>query len=59
LRASEAVLLRPSDVDTIIKWTVAWCLKGGQTRRADELIDDLATGVRAAISYFADRAGHR
>jgi hypothetical protein len=59
LRPSEAVLLRPSDVDTIIKWTVAWGLEGGRGNRAQELVDDLAAGVKAAILYFADRAGHR
>jgi hypothetical protein len=60
LRASEAVLLRPSDVDTVIKLTMTWCLREGRASdRASVLIDDLASGVKAAIEYFAERAGHR
>jgi len=59
LRASEALLLRPSDVDTIIRWTVEWCMgKGLGSDRATELVDDLANGVRVVILYFAERAGH-
>ena len=59
LRASEAILLRPSDVDTIIKWTMVWCMgKGLGSDHASELVDDLANGVKVVILYFADRAGH-
>jgi hypothetical protein len=36
-----------------------WCLDVGPRRRADELIDDLANGVRVVITYFADHVGHR
>jgi hypothetical protein len=60
LRASEAILLRPSDVDTVIKWTMVWCMgKGLGSDQASELVEDLANGVKVVISYFADRAGHR
>jgi hypothetical protein len=60
LRASEAVLLRPSDADTIIKWCMMWCLnERPDIGRADEVIDDLAVGVKTAIGYLASQAGHR
>jgi hypothetical protein len=53
LSISEAIRLRPSDVDSIIKWTMVWCLeKGRDTKRTGELIDDLADGMRVTISYL-------
>jgi hypothetical protein len=39
---------------------MTWCLREGRASdRASVLIDDLASGVKAAIVYFAERAGHR
>jgi hypothetical protein len=58
LPVSEAILLRPSDVDTIIKWTVLYCMQhGSKSKHVNELIDDLADGMRATISYLIQRAG--
>ena len=58
LSVSEAILLRPSDVDTIIKWTIVYCMENGsKSKRVNDLIDDLADGMRATISYLIQRAG--
>jgi hypothetical protein len=58
LTVGDAMALRPSDIDTIVTWTVAWS-KGNTTHRADELIDELATGVRVLVHYLMSRAGMR
>jgi hypothetical protein len=58
LSVSEAIRLRPSDVDTIIKWTMVYCLeRGSKDKRVNELIDDLANGMKVTISYLIQRAG--
>jgi hypothetical protein len=60
LQVSEAVRLRPSDVDTIIKWTVLYCLrKGPNNKQVNELIDDLADGMKMTFSYLIQQAGLR
>ena len=59
LTASEAVFLRPGDVDTIIRWTMMWCL--GEDRAPDhsyEIINDLANSVKAVFMYLANPADH-
>jgi hypothetical protein len=54
LSVTEAMALRPSDIDTIIKWTVMWCMDAGaSTKRATELIDDMADGARNLVVYLA------
>src|SRR5688572_10676602 len=54
LSVTEAMALRPSDIDTIIKWTVTWCMNAGsRSQRATELIDDLADGARNLVVYLA------
>jgi hypothetical protein len=60
LSVSEAVRLRPSDVDSIIKWTMLYCLRhSSESKHVNELIDDLADGMRVTISYLIQRAGLR
>jgi hypothetical protein len=51
LTVGEAMALRPSDIDTIIKWTVVWS-RTDRTQRADDLIDEMATGVRGLVHYL-------
>jgi hypothetical protein len=54
LSVGQTMALRPSDIDTIIKWTVLWCMAEGiGTNRANELIDDLANGARTLVVYLA------
>jgi hypothetical protein len=56
LTPGEAMALRPSDIDTIIRWTVVY----GRTNpgeQADSLIDEMATGVRVLVTYLITRGG--
>jgi hypothetical protein len=56
LTPGAAMALRPSDIDTIIRWTVLY----GRTdpgERADHLIDEMASGVRALVHYLLTRGG--
>ena len=54
LSVTETMALRPSDIDTIIRWTVLWCMEAGvRNKRATELIDNLAEGARNLVVYLA------
>lgn len=54
LSVTETMALRPSDIDTIIRWTVLWCRDAGAgSKRANELIDDMADGARNLVVYLA------
>lgn len=59
LTAAEAILLRPSDVDTIIKISMIWYGRQGlQHPRGAQLIDEVAAGAKRVVLHFADLAGH-
>jgi hypothetical protein len=51
--ASEAIRLRPSDIDQIIKTAGIWVLKHASTPHAGELFDELASGAKETLMYFA------
>jgi hypothetical protein len=54
LSVGEAMALRPSDIDSIIRWTVVY----GRTNpgpQADRLIDEMATGARVLVHYLLTR----
>lgn len=53
LHTGKAVLLRPSDVDTIIRVSSAWAMRYQRKPRAESLIDELAEGVKQLVLYFA------
>ena len=57
LHTSEAVFLRPSDVDVIIKVSSSWSAGHDGRPRAGELIDELAEGVKELVLHFAKAAG--
>jgi len=57
LHTGRAVLLRPSDVDSIIKISSVWSMRNAGAERADDLIDELAEGVRQLVLHFARAAG--
>lgn len=60
LTATEAIFLRPSDIDVIIKVSMAWYgSRGLQDPRGNQLIDEVAAGAKGLILHFAERAGHR
>jgi hypothetical protein len=53
LSVGEAMALRPSDIDTIVRWTVMWSMnEGAGTDRSFELIDELANGTKALVVYL-------
>jgi hypothetical protein len=51
--ASEAIRLRPSDIDQIIKTAGIWVLRHASTPHAGELFDELASGAKETLMYFA------
>jgi hypothetical protein len=53
LHAGEAVLLRPSDVDHIIKTATTWIINNSAHPRAYELSDEIAAGTKALVTHFA------
>ena len=59
LSADRAILLRPSDIDIILKISVAWIAGHPGHRRAEDLLDELALGAKTALMHFAGLAGAR
>lgn len=59
LHTADAILLRPSDIDQIIKCSMVWILKNPDQPRCYELGDEIAAGAKAAVMYFAKQAGAR
>lgn len=55
LGVGRAMALRPSDVDTIIKWTVMWFARAGglENDQAARRIDEMASGVREIVVHLA------
>ena len=58
LHTGEAVLLRPSDVDLIIKTSMSWSARNWGHQRAGMLTDELAAGVKQLVLHYAASAGH-
>ncbi|MFG3701591.1 hypothetical protein ACGF5C_27320 [Micromonospora sp. NPDC047620] len=59
LSADAAALLRPSDIDVIIKLSNTWILQHPDHQRAHQLTDELARGAKALVLHFAGLAGAR
>jgi hypothetical protein len=59
LSADRAALLRPSDIDVIIKISVMWITTHPGHQRADDLLDEIARGAKAIVVHFAGLAGAR
>jgi hypothetical protein len=57
LHTGEAVFLRPSDVDQIIKASMMWSAKNWDKPRAGMLNDELAEGVKQLVLHYAAAAG--
>ena len=51
--ASEAIRLRPSDIDQIIKVAGIWMLRHASDSHAMELFDEIAAGAKAVLMHFA------
>jgi hypothetical protein len=59
LGADGAALLRPSDIDSIIKISNVWVMRNPAHPRASVLVDELARGAKALVLHFAGLAGAR
>ncbi|GAB1639627.1 hypothetical protein [Krasilnikovia sp. MM14-A1259] len=55
--ADGAALLRPSDIDTIIKISNIWIMRNANQQRAHQLTDELARGAKALVLHYAELAG--
>jgi len=56
LHAGVAVLLRPSDVDQIIKYAAVWIINNSARPRAYALSDEIAVGTKALVAHLATQA---
>lgn len=59
LHAGDAILLRPSDIDLIIKVAMIWVIQHPTDPRSYAVSDEIAAGAKAAVLHFAGLAGAR
>ncbi|MFI9455020.1 hypothetical protein [Amycolatopsis sp. NPDC052450] len=57
LHTGDAILLRPSDIDQIIKHCVIWITDHPGHPRSYALSDEMAAGAKAVVMHFATQAG--
>jgi hypothetical protein len=55
----DAILLRPSDIDQIIKVAMTWVVHNPTDPRSFAVVDEIAAGAKAVAVHFAERAGAR
>ncbi|WP_199546318.1 hypothetical protein [Streptomyces sp. N35] len=58
LHAGDAILLRPSDIDQIIKLSMIWAMQHPNQPRSGDLADEVAAGAKAVVLHFAQAAQH-
>lgn len=56
ITAGEAVMLRPADIDVIIKVSWNWARSHPGDPRGAELSDEIGAGAKAALMHFAQAA---
>jgi hypothetical protein len=56
LTADEAIRLRPSDIDVIIKVALVWIVGHHDDPRSYTLVDELAAGAKAVVKHFGKAA---
>ena len=56
LHTGEAILLRPSDIDQIIQFSMLWIMNHPTNPRSCTLSDEVAAGAKAAVLHFAGLA---
>ncbi|MDI5969431.1 hypothetical protein POF50_008765 [Streptomyces sp. SL13] len=56
LHTGDAILLRPSDIDQIIKFSMIWVKNHPAHPRSSDLSDELAAGAKAVVLHFAQAA---
>ncbi|MDJ0347609.1 hypothetical protein QMK19_41095 [Streptomyces sp. H10-C2] len=47
------ILLRPSDIDQIITFSMIWVKSHSTDLRSNALIDELAAGAKGVVLHFA------
>ncbi|TDD37845.1 hypothetical protein E1287_07245 [Actinomadura sp. KC06] len=57
INGGEAILLRPTDIDLVLKQAMTWIMQHPGTDRAYRLGDEIIAGAKTAVVYFAQRAG--
>lgn len=57
LSTAEAILLRPSDIDLIIRNALWWCREHPDDPRGQTIGDDIARSSKTLVVHFARRAG--
>lgn len=57
LHTGDAIILRPSDIDQIIKFSMIWIMNNPGDPRCYELSDEIAAGAKALVLYYAKQAG--
>ena len=57
LTADAAMMLRPSDVNLIIRHAMWWATEHPDSPQANALIDQCAAGAKALVVHFAKMAG--
>lgn len=56
LRVDEAILLRPSEIDLIIKIAMIWVAGHPGDPRCTTLVDEAAAGAKTVVLHFAGLA---
>lgn len=57
LTAGQAVMLRPSDVDLITRYSIIWIAGHGIDGHGGELSNELAAGIKRVVLHYASAAG--
>jgi len=57
ITAGEAIMLRPADIDFIIKKCWGWALTHSGNPRSYELCDEVSAAAKAVLMHFAQAAG--
>jgi hypothetical protein len=54
LHTGEAIMLRPSDIDQIIKLAMIWVINHPTHPRSYEISDEIAAGAKTVVLHFAE-----
>ena len=57
ISAGEAILLRPADIDVIIKISWIWAQSHAGHPRSFELSDEISAAAKAVLMHYAQAAG--
>ncbi|MEV6133656.1 hypothetical protein AB0M05_43800 [Streptomyces violaceusniger] len=58
LHTGDAIFLRPSDIDQIVKYAMIWVRNHPDNPRGYKLIDEMAAGAKGLVMHFAQAARH-